>query len=74
MIKLEPDFILKHITEEMREWLEENCDNEYTIVSHMIRFRYAGPNVPLNKCIRKDGWEVNFQNDEMAMAFKLRWL
>lgn len=72
MIKWKPDIILDHVTEEMREWLEENCKGKYSIKPHMIRFRYAGPRVPLSKCQRQEGWQLWF-DDELAVAFKLRW-
>ena len=65
-------YITDTLTVEMREWLEENYSGKYFIRRHMVRFKYAGPSVPLEKCMRPQGWEIWFDN-EAAMAFKLRW-
>ncbi len=69
-----PDIILDEVTGEMFEWLDENCPEKYRVAQHMVRFKYAGPSVPLDECERCEGMEIYFQDEEDAMAFKLRWL
>jgi len=74
-MKWEPDIILDGVTVEMDQWLRENIDKEsYRIKPHMFRFRFAGPKIPLSQCQRQEGWEIYFDNDEDAVAFKLRWM
>ena len=65
--------VLDAYSTEMVEWLEENLRGRYLIVPHMIRTLYAGPNVPLERCQSPRGYEILFQTEEEAMAFKLRW-
>ena len=72
MFNSDLEIILKDVTAEMRCWLEENCEH-YTIRPHMHRFRWAGPRVLLKDCQRQEGYEIQFDCTEMAMAFKLRW-
>lgn len=72
-MKWKPDIVLDHITEEMEDWLEENCSGKHSVGPHMVRFRYAGPRVPLSQCQRHKGWEIYFDDDAMAVAFKLTW-
>ena len=68
------DIIIGEVSVEMRDWLDENYSGKYRIRPHIVRFRWAGPQVPISKCQRPEGSEIWFQNDEDALAFKLTWL
>ena len=66
-------YLINIITFQMREWLEENYSGEYFIRRHMVRYKFAGPKVPLSECMRAQGYEIWFNDEAAYMAFKLRW-
>ena len=68
--------IVEELTSEMREWLNENYESEtdFFITPNMVRYRYAGPNVPLSEQEKQQGHKIVFGDEEKAVAFKLRWL
>lgn len=65
-------FIIQNVTLEMFEWLNEHCEKDkYHVEINMVRYRWAGPNVPLEKCQRKEGMKITFSEKSDAMRFKL---
>lgn len=67
------EIIVDFVTQDMKEWLRKTCPKSCT-TPNMIRYRFAGPNVPLSKCMRQHGWKIVFKNEKELLLFKVACL
>ena len=75
-MKLNP-VIIKKVTQEILEWLEDNCSDNYSIQPHMVKHLWAGPLINLSidqkYMSQKEGHEVWFKDEKIAVEFKTKF-
>jgi len=69
----DPDITVDVLTVDMMDWLDELNPDQYHTSPNMVRFRFAGPRVPIDECQRQEGYNIYFKNQDDAVMFKLRW-
>lgn len=67
------EIIMEFITDDMNDWLEKTCPGRYLFTPNMIRFKYAGPNVPMDECERQEGTKILFEDEKELLLFKVAW-
>jgi len=68
------EILLDVVTQDMKEWLRKTCSGRHYVNPNMVRFRYAGPSVPLSKCMRQQGWKIVFEDEKELLMFKVACL
>jgi len=69
----EHEIVLRVVTQDMREWLEQTCPKRHYITQNMIRWKCAGPNVPMSQQMRPEGWKIVFEDEKELLLFKVAW-
>ncbi len=75
-MKINP-IIVKEITQDILDWLEDRCADGYSIQPRMVCFLWAGPliNLPNDQkyTLQKDGHEIWFKDKKVAVEFKINF-